>query len=333
MDLNRLAVPAALVSMACGASSPASSPTMPTAPPTPPAGVAALATATADVDGRPGDEALAVYADGTVIAGGWVGKAEVPAANEYFTREYAKISVEVLDAAKGTRVVFVQLATEGDEDPPARYQLFAPRGTGLVRIYDDVLGTYGNPDLRFPGDGTVRYTEDGWTSCGDSAASGTAPIHEVTLGLDPGGTLIQTARTPSGQTQDCSQLSACPWIYVDGADGPVRVGEILRDLRGRAAYALQDLALPAADAGAFRVRVAEEEDEVTFLDEIYLEVDGLRLAPTTCATMAPPAYCAADHRPFRMVKGDVLDLTFELPRATTPTVFARGYYIPTPRRR
>lgn len=52
---------------------------------------------------------------------------------------------------------------------------------------------------------------------------------------------------------------------------------------------------------------------MTFLDEIYLEVDGARIAPTACATMAPPAYCA--------------------PRATTPTVFARGYYVPTPRRR
>ena len=54
----------------------------------------------------------------------------------------------------------------------------------------------------------------------------------------------------------------------------------------------------------------------------------MHLAPLACAGPAAPAYCAADHQPLRLRKGDVLDLTFALPAGATPTVFARGYYVP-----
>lgn len=330
MKLRAAAVPCVLLAAAaCGGSTPSSS--MPSQAPPPPPGVAQLATSSGDIDGRPDREVLSVYADGTVLAGGWQGKVDVPAASDYFVHEQSKISAEVLDRAKGVRVVVVALPTEGEEDPPNRFQLLTPRAGGLVRIYDAVIGNYGSPELRFPGDGTVRYTEDGWTACHDQG-DGSAPVHEVTLALDGAGMLVERGRAPTGETQDCSQLAACPWIYVDGPAGLTRVGEILRDVRGQAAYTLQDLALPTAAAGPLRVRVAEEEDEVTFLDEIYVEVDGLHLAPTACAAAAPPAYCVADHQPLRLRKGDVLDLTFDLPAASTPTVFARGYYVPTPSR-
>ncbi len=158
------------------------------------------------------------------------------------------------------------------------------------------------------------------------------PIHEVILALDASGTLAVREKKPTGETFDCNNLAACPWVYVVGVDGPVRIGEILRDVRGKAAYTLQDLALPAADRGPLHLRLAEEEDEVTFLDEIYVEVDGEKLAPAACATTAAPAYCAADHVPYRLEKGDAIELTFDLPASSTPTVFARGYYVPTPSR-
>jgi hypothetical protein len=330
---------ATLLLAACGSKAATSGgTTMPGAAPTPPAGAAVVVEGHGDLDGKPGDEALRLYSDGTIFGGNWVGRVQVPAATDYFREHQASISVEVLDQAKGTRVVVIALPTEEDEDPPNRYQILAPRGAALATIYDQVLGVYGVTQLRFPGDGTVRYTEDSWTACGsphgEAGASPSEPvsIDEITLALDGGGVLARTQESPSGQTFDCNDLAACPWIYVDGAAGPVRVGEILRDVRGRAAYALQHLALPAAAAGPLRVRVAEEEDEVTFLDEIYVEADGLRVAPTACATAAPQAYCVADHQPLRLARGDVLELTFDLPAATTPIVFARGYYVPTPSR-
>ena len=63
-----------------------------------------------------------------------------------------------------------------------------------------------------------------------------------------------------------------------------------------------------------------------------VEIDGDQILPDRCAEAAPPAYCVADRVPVRMVFGDAIDLTFTLPTSATPTVFARGYYVPTPSR-
>lgn len=288
----------------------------------PPSTAKQLVAGAGDVDGKPGDETLTLTADGTLTAGALTARIELTdaAPDGYFMSQQASLSVA--NIGRHGRVVVVGLPTGEEEDPPTAWQLFVPDGSTLRRIWAGTLGAYGPTDLRFPGDDTVRYTEDGWTSC-DGAGDGTRPIHEVTLGWK-GDVLVVQGRAPTGATQACDQLAACPWVYVDG----VKVGEILRNLRGKAAYAAQPLALPAAAPGVLRVRVAEEEDEVTFLDEIWVEADGVRLEPLACAATAPPAYCAADHVPLRMVRGDAIELEFALPTATTPTVIARGYYIP-----
>ncbi len=305
---------------------------MPTTAPVPPAGATVLLRGRGDVDGQPGDEVITLFSDGTLHAGHWVGRVALTGAGDYFMGEQAGIRVEVLDGSVGSHVVVVGLPTAEEEDPPNRWQAFRPDGALLRRILDTTPGSYGVTALRFPGDGTVRYTQDGWTACQGTAGQDVAPVHEITRGSDGGGDLVEVKRTPTGAIQACDQLAACPWIYVEGAGGPVKVGEILRELRGKTSSALQALELPAAPSGPLVLRVAEEEDEVTFLDEIFVEADGVRIYPASCAAAATPAYCQADHVPLRMRRGDVLALTFELPAATAPVVFARGYYVPTPSR-
>lgn len=330
MTLRSALLAPLLLAAACGSKSSTGS-TMPSTTPTPPAGVAVLLTGAGDLDGKAGDETITLYADGTLIAGNWQGKAFAEPGSEYFQSKQATISVAVLD--KATRVVVIALPTAEEEDPPNHYEVLAPKGDQLLTIFEQTVGNYGVTDLVFPGDGTMRYVQDSWTACGGGEpAASPAPIHEVVFAADASGALVEREKKPTGETFDCNNLAACPWVYVVGADGPVRIGEILRDVRGKAAYTLQELALPAADRGPLHVRVAEEEDEVTFLDEVYVEVDGAKLAPAACATTAAPAYCAADHVPYRMQKGDVLDLAFDLPASSTPTIFARGYYVPTPSR-
>lgn len=327
MKLSLLVVPAALVLGCGGKSSPSSTP----AALTPPAGASVVLQGEGDVDGKPGAERITLYSDGTLHAGAWAGKADPKHGDAVFMEQQATVRVELL--SKGVPAIVLGLPTAEPEDPPTRWQVFVAGDGALRRILDLAPGAYGQTELRFPGDGTVHYTQDGWSACTAVEGQPSGPIHEITLGAGDGGMLVEKARTPTGKAQDCSQLAACPWIYVDTADGPVKVGEILRDLRGRASYALQALALPAAPGGTFSLRVAEEEDEVTFLDEIYVEAGGERIYPTACSAAVPPAYCAADHVPLRMAKGDVLRLAFELSAAAEPVVFARGYYIPTPSRR
>lgn len=326
MKLSLLAVPAALV-LGCGGKSSPSTPAELAAP----AGASVVLQGEGDVDGKPGAERITLYSDGTLHAGAWAGKADAAHGDAVFMERQGTVRVELL--AAGVRAVVLGLPAEEQEDPPTRWQVFVASDGALRRVLDITPGSYGEVGLRFPGDGTVRYTEDGWTACAASEGQPSGPIHEITLGPGDDGMLVEKAKTPTGKAQDCGQLAACPWIYVDTADGPVKVGEILRDLRGRTSYALQALALPAAPRGTLSLRVVEEEDEVTFLDEIYVEAGGERIYPTACSAAARPAYCEADHVPLRMQKGDVLRLAFELPAAAEPVVFARGYYIPTPSRR
>lgn len=278
-----------------------------------------------DLDGLGGDEALSLHSDGSLRAGAVTGRAEVTGGTEYFMKKQAELRVVEVDRARGVRALLVALPTDAEEDPDNRYQLFIADGCALRRVLDLTVGGYGVTEVVFPGDGTASYVEDGWTACERAHFPG-KPVarQEIVLRL-VGGDMVESARRASAQTQDCGQLAACPFVYrVEGGE-VIRVGEILRDLRGAGAYALQPLALAAGQGGVMHLRLSEEKPEVTSLDEIYLEVDGQRIAPRECAAAPAPAFCAADHRMHRMGRGDTLDLTFD---ATGPaTLYARGFYV------
>jgi hypothetical protein len=292
-----------------------------------------------DVDGRAGDENIVLYADGRLVAGGASGQAEYTDPSEYDLGKQAKISVVRL-SAEVPRAVLLELPLADDEDPPNRYQLFAPEDGKLHRVLDVVLGVYGVTPVRFPGDGTMVYVEDGWTACTRDEAATMRPradIHEVALGPHgPDGKPVEASRQATGQVQDCSQLAACPFVDLVGADGSTtELGEILRDLRGSDAYAQQTLALPSATNAVVHLRLREDKDEATYLDQLYLEVDGVAVAPRSCRTSGAASFCARDLQMTRMVKGDRLDLWFDLPSATPAgslRLVASGYYAPTPTR-
>lgn len=71
---------------------------------------------------------------------------------------------------------------------------------------------------------------------------------------------------------------------------------------------------------------------MTFLDELYVNHDGERIAPRACRAPVPPAYCVADGHSFVMRRGDLLEIAFDLEQAGFATVHARGYYVPAPTR-
>lgn len=229
------------------------------------------------------------------------------------------------------RAVVVGLPTPDDEDPANRHQLFVLEAGALRRVLDLVPSVYGVNPLVIGGDGSVRYTEDGWTAC-ERAGHPSRPVarEEVILRLR-GGEMREAGRRRTSLRQVCDDLAACPVVYVVGADRETRAGEILRDLRGIDADALQGLALDTAPR-ALRVRLREQKNEVTRLDEIYLDADGQRVDARACAARAQP-WCEAGGGRLRLGQGDTLELVFDVPAgAAVLTLFARGHYVPTPTR-
>ncbi len=123
---------------------------------------------------------------------------------------------------------------------------------------------------------------------------------------------------------------ACPWLYVDNGAGFERRTEILRNLRGvdSAGTEITALGPVAAQDGAIVLRVAEEKDEVTFLDALYLEIDGLPVYAEHA-----PEVSAVDGQIAILRRGDILDLRFPVPpgytEGDTVRLVASGYYLPS----
>ncbi len=120
---------------------------------------------------------------------------------------------------------------------------------------------------------------------------------------------------------------ACPWLYVFDGTNYQRTSEILRNLRGAGNQRLEVTPLNTTYVtdGAIHLRVAEEKDETTTLDALYLLVDGV------------PVYAddsrlnVADGDIVILRQGDWLDLRFEvgdLAGDVSVVVVTVGYYVP-----
>lgn len=110
---------------------------------------------------------------------------------------------------------------------------------------------------------------------------------------------------------------------------PELIGEILRNVRGRDAYTTQSLRLPPVTNRPLRLRIAEEKPEITYLDAVWMSVDGARVSPRECEGSVLPLWCAADGKPFRLAEGHAIELTFDV-MGEHLELMATGYYVPTP---
>jgi hypothetical protein len=219
------------------------------------------------------------------------------------------------------------LFVDGRPAPRAEFETFLG-GEGLFVLKEHTPMRYseGSPvEGALGGDGlrTVMVaTGLPPAECGDPEGSeGCEGFEWIELTYDASGALVGLHVT----------AAACPFVYVAAGDAPLAyVGEILRNqnrvqLEGRDALRLAGLGC----AAPIRVRVSEEKQELTLLDAIWLEIDGVPVAPTACA--AGGAFCADDGLHHRLAEGEVLDLTFVAPAGAACTrvvVKADGHYLP-----
>jgi YARHG domain len=97
--------------------------------------------------------------------------------------------------------------------------------------------------------------------------------------------------------------AACPFVYRDG----VRLGEILRNFNAPGREATQSLRVTAPCDGRVTYRIAEEKDEVTYLDELVLVIGTETLLPDVAALRTN------DGHHVTLVSGTWVDVTFEIP--------------------
>lgn len=238
------------------------------------------------------------------------------------TGYFGGASVELIDIDRSDARKELLLTQRGgtSEDPWYEFRVVLYDGHRLLLRELWHSGGYNSGVAEVRGDGTLtlRYDE-----CPDDST--------VTYRLD-GTALVETGRQVV-RTGDPSECAACPYVYLLAGDRFVRQGEILRNLNRASLAATQSLPLAhaTAPAGLLTVELREEKDETTFLDDVYLEVDGERVSPLECSA-APLAYCAAGGDHHVLHRGDSLRLTFatavDVSAASPPRLYATGYYVP-----
>jgi hypothetical protein len=111
---------------------------------------------------------------------------------------------------------------------------------------------------------------------------------------------------------------ACPWLYVSTGGAFERRFEILRNVRDHERTEITPLG-PVTES-TVTIRIAEEKDEITYLDAFYLEVDGV-------AVVADNPLLAADDDDYLILhQGESVDLQFVVPPGAI-SVVAVGYYV------
>jgi hypothetical protein len=111
---------------------------------------------------------------------------------------------------------------------------------------------------------------------------------------------------------------ASPWLYVSTDGTFERRFEILRNVRDHEHTEITPLG-PVMES-TVTIRIVEEKDEITYLDALYLEVDGVSVVADN------PLLAADDDDYLILHQGESVDLQFVVPPGDI-SVVAVGYYV------
>ncbi|MCP4539364.1 MAG: hypothetical protein GY832_19685 [Chloroflexi bacterium] len=128
---------------------------------------------------------------------------------------------------------------------------------------------------------------------------------------------------------------ACPWLYVYDGHSFERRTEILRNVRGKQNEQTETSPIGPVEIvdGTITLMVVEEKDEITFIDELYVIVDGIEVrADADCHYTAQVA--KRDHNYLTLTSGESVEFRFTLPdsfagkQQSIVSIVVSGFYEP-----
>jgi hypothetical protein len=321
----------------------------PTAPPEPPyTPPRELASTRGDLDVDGTIETIKLYSDGGLRvfhgdqeltdANGNIAGMLVPFELDTLSNGAPRLEVVDIDRSDRQRELMI-MESHGDEDPDGEFSFWVYRErrfwSMLRRVSYEQRAVAMHQGARpvIAGDGTVVVRRDHCVRDADAErhipglSERSTFRYVLTDGVMPRAELMENLRTERFTSQ-CI-MAACPVVRV-GA-GAEAVGEILRDLRGASLERWQPLTIPASRVdtdGWLTVTLREEKHEVTHVDGVYLDVDGVRVEPEGCASNDAPAWCVADGARTTLPPGQSIRMRFRVGAAREVTLWATGYYDP-----
>jgi hypothetical protein len=126
---------------------------------------------------------------------------------------------------------------------------------------------------------------------------------------------------------------ACPWVYVFNGTTFERRSEILRNLKSKSLETTQrhPLGLTPVQDGVIRLQIREEKPETTYLDALYLEVDGIPVRPNAGSSQVKLLSYTDGHY-LTLQQGDIYELIFNVSAiagdsaSVEPVTVSTGYY-------
>jgi hypothetical protein len=128
---------------------------------------------------------------------------------------------------------------------------------------------------------------------------------------------------------------ACPWLYIWNDTEYLKQVEIIQNLFSESLETTQVAGLKDVyvENGLVKLKVCEEKDELSYIDEIVLIIDGHTVYPVQDSEKAY-AVSYIDHEYLVLKKGDTVEFFYEIPvklsGSTVWMVRSTGYYIPEP---
>jgi hypothetical protein len=128
---------------------------------------------------------------------------------------------------------------------------------------------------------------------------------------------------------------ACPWLYVHNGRSFERRTEILRNVRRKRNEQTEVSPIGPVEVidGAVILMVAEEKEEISFIDELYIIVDGIGVR-AEANSWAAAKVAEKDQDYLVITGGESFEFRFKLsgsladePR-TTASVVISGFYVP-----
>ena len=120
--------------------------------------------------------------------------------------------------------------------------------------------------------------------------------------------------------------AACPYVYLKTGDDYVFKGEIIRNLIGKSAESIQTLELGTANSEKIIIRIKEEKEEISYLNQITVKSDNKIVSPLNLGNNSD--LIVDDKKYYLLRKGEFIDLEFKVTKNAKITLIGKGYYIP-----
>jgi hypothetical protein len=127
---------------------------------------------------------------------------------------------------------------------------------------------------------------------------------------------------------------ACPWLYVYNGHSFEKRSEILRNVRGKQNEQTEISPIGPVEVvdGFITLKIAEEKDEITFLDQVYIIVEGIEVRAQANPDIAARV-AEKDQDYMSLTVGESREFRFRLPdsfaarQRVAVSVVAAGFYV------